>query len=86
MDVTSRLTVDPARPRYLAISRRDEPEAIPREMSSRSARVSANGARRPAMGGMPPRGNNLLIYFSSTLDHQRVSFLTVNSKPPSFPV
>src|SRR5579864_8908328 len=42
----------------LAISRMDQPEAIPREMSSRSARVSARRDRRRAMGAIPPRGNN----------------------------
>ena len=35
-----------------------ESEAIPREMSSRSASVSASRERRRAAGGMPPRGNN----------------------------
>jgi hypothetical protein len=52
---TSRLTVEAARSRRLAISRIDEPEAIPREMSSRSASVSASRERRRAAGGMPPR-------------------------------
>ena len=47
---TSRLTVDAARSRPLAISRIDEPEAIPREMSSRSASVSASSDRRRAAG------------------------------------
>src|SRR4029077_14620382 len=51
-------TVEAARSRRRAISRIDEPEAIPREMSSRSASVSANRERRRAAGGMPPRGNN----------------------------
>jgi hypothetical protein len=32
--------------------------AIPREMSSRSARVRASRERRRALGGIPPRGNN----------------------------
>jgi hypothetical protein len=35
-------------------------EAIPREMSSRSARVSANRERRRGAGAMPPVGNNNL--------------------------
>jgi hypothetical protein len=39
--VTSQLTVDAARLRPLAIVRIDEPEAIPREVFSRSAKVSA---------------------------------------------
>jgi hypothetical protein len=56
--VTSRPTVEAARSRRLAISRMDEPEAIPREMSSRSARVRASRERRRALGGIPPRGNN----------------------------
>jgi len=55
---TSRLTVEAARSRRLAISRIDEPEAIPREMSSRSASVSASRERRRAAGGMPPGGNH----------------------------
>ena len=42
----------------LAIVRIDEPEAIPREMSSRSAKVSAMRERRRAAGAIPPRGNN----------------------------
>jgi hypothetical protein len=42
----------------LAIARIDEPEAIPREMSSRSAKVSARPERRRAAGAIPPRGNN----------------------------
>src|ERR1700678_916675 len=36
----------------------EQPEAIPREMSSRSAKVSAHRERRRAAGGIPPRGNN----------------------------
>src|SRR6266436_6716965 len=56
--VISRLTVEAARSRPLAISRIDEPEAIPRETSSRSARVRASWERRRAAGGIPPRGNN----------------------------
>jgi hypothetical protein len=43
---TSRLTVEAARCNPFAISRIDEPEAIPREMSSRSASVSVLGERR----------------------------------------
>jgi len=43
---------------HLAISRIDDPEAMPREISSRSARVRTRRERRRAMGGMPPRGNN----------------------------
>src|SRR5260370_34476274 len=39
--LTSRLTVDAARPRPLAIVRIDEPGAIPRELSARLAKVSA---------------------------------------------
>src|SRR5208282_5283488 len=45
---TSRLTVDAARSRPLAISRIDEPEASPREMSSRSTAVSTGSERRYA--------------------------------------
>jgi len=33
-------------------------EAIPREISSRSVRVSTSRERRRARGGMPPRGSN----------------------------
>jgi hypothetical protein len=40
------------------LSRIDEPEAIPREMSSRSAKVSARTERRRAAGAIPPLGNN----------------------------
>src|SRR6185295_20380480 len=38
---TSRLTVDGARPRRAAIVRKDAPDAMPLEMSSRSVSVSA---------------------------------------------
>src|SRR5271154_6616900 len=51
---TSLLTVDAARLRLVAISRIDEPDAIPREMSPRSVRVSACGERRPTAGTIPP--------------------------------
>jgi len=54
---TSRPTVETARSRRPAMSRVDKPEAIPREMSSRSASVSASHERRRAAGAMPPRGN-----------------------------
>jgi len=43
---TSRLTVDTAASKHLAISRFDAPEASPREISSRSRSVSARSARR----------------------------------------
>jgi len=56
--VTSRPTVEDARSRCLAISRIDEPDAIPPEMSSRSDRVRATRERRRTAGGIPPRGNN----------------------------
>src|ERR1700722_207306 len=56
--MTSRLTVEAARFIRLAISRIDESEAIPREISSRSARVRARGDRRRAAGPIPPRGYN----------------------------
>ena len=55
--MTSRLTVEAARFIRLAISRIDESEAIPREISSRSARVRARGDRRRAAGRIPPRGS-----------------------------
>src|SRR5580704_10820359 len=51
---TSRLTVDTARCKHLAISRNDEPEASPREISSRSRSVSARSARRRTAGAIPP--------------------------------
>src|ERR1700722_8629861 len=57
--MTSRLTVEAARFIPLAISRIDESEAIPREISSRSARVRARGDRQRAAGQIPPRGNNI---------------------------
>src|ERR1700761_7654981 len=50
-----RLTVDTGRCNPLPISRIDEPDAIPREMSSRSDRVSVRGERRRAAGTIPPR-------------------------------
>src|ERR1700724_3165561 len=51
---TSRLTVDETRSRRLAISRIDEPEASPREISSRSRSVSARSERRRTAGTIPP--------------------------------
>src|SRR5580658_5377632 len=55
---TSRHTEEAARCRPRAISRIEEPEAIPREISSRSATVSAHRERRRSAGAIPPRGNN----------------------------
>src|SRR6266852_5223780 len=51
---TSRLTVDATRSRRLAISRIDEPQASPREISSRSRSVSARSERRRTAGTNPP--------------------------------
>ena len=51
---TSRLTVDTGRCKHLAISRSDEPEASPREISSRSRSESARSARRRTAGAIPP--------------------------------
>src|ERR1700733_2052918 len=42
---TSRLTVEAARCKFLAISRIDDPEAMPREISSRSASVRVRSER-----------------------------------------
>ena len=50
--------MEAARSSRRAISRSGESEAIPREMSSRSASVSASRERRRAAGGMPPGGNH----------------------------
>jgi hypothetical protein len=50
----SRLTVEATRCRPLAISRIEEPEAIPREMSSRSPGVSVRSERRRTDGKNPP--------------------------------
>ena len=52
----SRLTVDGARPRLQAIRRNECPCASPREISSRSASVSASLERRRGGGRMPPVG------------------------------
>src|SRR5437773_8989557 len=52
--LTSRLTVEGARPSLAAILRIDRPAAIPREISSRSSSRSATGARRRAAGEIPP--------------------------------
>jgi hypothetical protein len=46
--LTSRLTVDGARPKRAAIVRSDSPLAKPREISSRSANDNRNGERRRA--------------------------------------
>ncbi len=48
------VTVDTARLRPLAIPRIDPPDAIPREISSRSASVSIRGERRRTAGAIPP--------------------------------
>jgi hypothetical protein len=55
---TSRLTVDAAHCSPLAISRIDEPDAMPREMSSRSVSVSVRPERRRTAGTMPPCCDN----------------------------
>jgi hypothetical protein len=52
----SRLTVEGERPRNPAIERTDWPTAIPREISSRSASVSANQERFLSAGRIPPVG------------------------------
>jgi hypothetical protein len=52
----SRLTVDGARASILAIARTDWPSTMPREISSRSAIVSARRDRRRAGGTIPPLG------------------------------
>lgn len=56
----SRLTVEGARFSAAAIVRIDRPAAIPREISSRSTRLSAHGARRRGIGAMPPRATTTL--------------------------
>jgi hypothetical protein len=48
------ITVEVARTNRLAISRIDEPEASPRESSSRSRSVSARSVRRRSAGTIPP--------------------------------
>jgi hypothetical protein len=50
----SRDTVDDGRSMRRAIVRADRPAAIPREISSRSARVSWLALRRRGIGGIPP--------------------------------
>jgi hypothetical protein len=51
---TSRLIVDAARPRCAAITRSDNPAAMPREISSRSAGDSRTSHRRMGAGRIPP--------------------------------
>src|SRR5580700_2991319 len=51
---TSRFTVELARLRCWAMTRMEQPLAIPREMSSRSANVSARPERRRTGGAIPP--------------------------------
>jgi hypothetical protein len=53
---TSRLTVEGARASPEAIWRKDRPLTRPREISSRSASVSARSDRRLCGGWMPPEG------------------------------
>src|ERR1700723_1134989 len=55
---TSRLTVEAARCKLLAISRIAEPEAIPREISSRPASVGVRPERRRTAGTIPPCCDN----------------------------
>jgi hypothetical protein len=52
--LTSRLTVDGDRPNEAAIARTECPQARPREISSRSARLSRPAARRRGWGLIPP--------------------------------
>ena len=52
------VTVELARPRCWAMTRIEQPLAIPREMSSRSAHVSARRERRRTGGAIPPRRAN----------------------------
>jgi hypothetical protein len=55
---TDRPTVDTGRCNPLAIPRIDEPDAIPREMSSRSSGVSVCNERRRTGGAILPRFDN----------------------------
>jgi hypothetical protein len=50
--------VEPARCKLLAISRIDKPEAMPREISSRSASVWVLAERRRTAGAIPPCCDN----------------------------
>ena len=66
--------------------------AIPGEMSSRSASVSAKRERRRVAGGMPPRGNNTARMRLCGLSKARpvrngsvaVSIRGLSHEPPSF--
>ena len=85
--MTSRLTVEAARFIRLAISRIDESEAIPREISSRSARVRARGGRRRAAGRIPPRGSKtdrmqLCSLPKAPQFHAATVLLSSDSRPP----
>jgi hypothetical protein len=53
------LDTEAARRNPLAISRIDEPQAIPREMCSRSASVSVSSERRQTDGTIPPCCTNI---------------------------
>jgi hypothetical protein len=59
----------------------NEPEAIPREISSRSDRVRTRRDRRRAVGGIPPRGNNNSEW--SYVACQRGALSYAASLPPS---
>ena len=72
---TSRLTVEPARLRCWAMTRTEQPLAIPREMSSRSAKVSARPERRRTGGAIPPwRANRKWITCLSLPSARPIAF------------
>ena len=72
---SSRLTVDGARLSLAAIERSDAPTAAPREISSRSDKLSARLERRRGTGRMPPCGRRCAKIDDEVLPNTRpISF------------
>src|SRR3954469_5807404 len=96
---TSLQTVEADRPSRLAIARRDSPIASPREISSRSARVSVHPRLRRSGGEMPPvasiipwmepgafrSARAMSLMDSPALHRSHSSFLPAADNPPGRP-
>src|SRR4029434_7452407 len=57
----SRVMLEAARPNCAAMQRAERLAAIPREISSRSRALSADGARRRTAGAIPPLAQRTLL-------------------------
>jgi hypothetical protein len=77
---TSRLTVEGARANASAIDRSDRPATRPREISSRSAKLSASRDRRRVGGLIPPLGH----ICAKTLECDLPKARAIASRPSPF--